>query len=190
MLKNIISAIFLFSLSTAYAYVSVGPAIRPPPFSGFRERESVSGFGQVDLGDIILESLNIAGPVTFVDLTVKGYASVGPMSGERGQFHHLHVAGPLDIYDVRCDYLAEVRGPLTAEKCTFQDIKVTANEIVLDECLVRNIFIRSDGKSSPTLILKGKTVIKGNVQFLSEKGRIMGKRSQIQGKIINGEFCN
>lgn len=139
--------------------------------------------GPANLKLVKAKSLKIDGPLQFHNLSVAGDAVVlGTFKGDKGKFGGLKVTGSFDADHVICENLtvvgpvtvsslmvrnkAEIEGSLDAKHCEFKNLSVKGETISLDEVLIENLTVSGNKK----LILKGASVISGDIVFESEKG--------------------
>ncbi|BBB56306.1 hypothetical protein MPCS_01334 [Candidatus Megaera polyxenophila] len=72
-----------------------------------------------------------------------------------------------------------------------QDLEVTSNDITLKDVNLNNIVINDNNGKKQVLHLKGKSLVKRNINFISEKGVIVkGSNVQIKGDITGAIIKN
>jgi hypothetical protein len=150
------------------------------------------------------KTLEINGPLEFRSLDVADKAILrGAVKGEKGKFGQLDVTGTLDIDHVICGemhvlgavkaiYLevkaqALIEGALDAEHCHFKDVTIKSDQILFNDVTVDNVFVKGN-QPHQLLILKGATVVEGDITFDSGSGivQVDDPEVKIQGKIKNG----
>jgi hypothetical protein len=147
-------------------------------------------------------TLQVNGPLQFNSIGIDGKAQVaGEFNGNKGQFGNLFVTGSMNVDHVLADnititgpvvatYLevkndAIINGPLNAHHSEFNRLSVSSNNIVLDDVLVNEIIVNKNEKNQ-ILILKGSTVVSGDITFESADGNVSIENSKvrIKGKVI------
>ena len=72
-----------------------------------------------------------------------------------------------------------------------QDLEVTSNDITLKDVNLNNIVINDNNSKKQALHLKGKSLVKRNINFISGKGVIVkGSNAQIKGDITGAIIKN
>lgn len=161
--------------------------------------------GPANLSLIKAKTLNVNGTLRFESLDVSGIATInGPVSGSKGKFHTLTISGAVDVDHALCDDLiargaikasylivknhTEIEGLLDASHSEFNTLDIKADSITLDEVSINNINILK----GRTLILKGLTVVNGDIVFDGGKGivKIHNPEVKINGSIKGGALQN
>lgn len=193
MQKIIILLFFLlgiFNIQNVSGEVFNGPANLSLKFY-----DALSINGPANLKMVKAQSLEIKGTLQFHRLSVAGKADIkGSITGDYGQFGLLNVLGSLEVDHVICDDLivkgainaqyldvknqANIEGLLNVQHGKFKNITVKADKITLDEVIVDTIIV-SKNQSNQVLVLKGKTVINGDIIFESGTGLVQAEGSDV-----------
>lgn len=166
--------------------------------------DSLTITGPAKLSLIKTKSLKVTGPLHFHNLAVSGDAEVvGPVTGDRGQFGQLKVTGDIDVDHFICqdlkaigsvkgtnmliNGLADITGRFEASRSKLKNLSIEGNEVILNEVVAGNITIRKTQKSQ-ALILKGMTIINGDIVFESGSGiiEVLNPLIQLNGKLTGG----
>ena len=159
--------------------------------------------GQANLKLVKTQTLTVNGTLTFSSLDVAQNAEInGPLKGNKGKFGDLTVHGPVEVTYVICNKLnvtgpvtasylevldeAVIYGTLTADNSKLHNLTIETENFTLDAVRVDNIVVKSSSASKEqTLILKGKTIISGDITFESGKGivSVQGSEVQIKGHV-------
>lgn len=162
----------------------------------FYDTLSIDGPAKLKL--VKAQSLEVKGTLTFDKLDVAGKAEVfGTIKGTKGKFDQLDVTGAMDVDHVLCQKLsvkgpvtavyldvkdqADIEGPLTAQHSKFKNLSVKADKIVLDEVVVENIVVVK-GPKNQVLILKGPTIVNGDIVFESGEGTVQIENPEVSIK--------
>jgi hypothetical protein len=157
--------------------------------------------GPAKLRMVKAKSLDVKGSLEFNQLAVKGKAEIiGEFKGKRGKFGKLNVTGLVDAEYVVCDELsvlgpvkiaylevkntANIKGEMQGRHCKIKRLIVQAARIVLEDVEIGSILVKKDGRHEE-LILKGTSLIDGDIEFESGTGtvKIEGSAVKIQGEI-------
>lgn len=193
----------IFTISNANCSYYTGPT----SLSNVEDENDITIIGPAKLKKVQTSYLNITGPLEFSDLKVATYANIlGPILNSRdGVFKQLVLVGPIDAEHIRADEMIvtgpvnvknldisgemSVIGPTKISDARLQNLNVTSNDIILENVQINNITVKEDKEQSPkvqNLVLKGKNIINGDINFISGKGIITidGASTKILGKII------
>lgn len=191
----------LFLLLSFFIYLSViGEDYNGPTNLFLRFYDNLAINGPSNLHLVKAKSLEINGPLEFHSLDVSGKAEIkGPVKGDKGKFGQLAVMGTLDVDHViteelsvkgavKATYLdvtnkAEIDGVLDTKHSKFKTLVVNADKTVLDEVIVDSIFVKK-GPKNQILILKGPTVVNGDIEFESGDGIVQMESPEVQLKGI------
>lgn len=203
-MKHFLLGLCLFASSLIQAETYNGPT----ELSNKRAKDIVIN-GPADLKNIEADTLTVKGPSNFENLTVNESSQFfGPVHGENGRLGNLTTKGPIsgknlivNKLDVRGNVSvtrmevkqnAEIRGALVAVDSKFRDLTIYADEIILEDVKMGNLLVKSEGTKVQNLILKGKTVISGNVTFEGGNGVIVkeGTSAIIKGNLQGGKLAN
>lgn len=159
--------------------------------------------GPAKLKLIKAKSLDVKGTLDFHSLDIADKAVVnGPVSGEKGKFGKLEVTGPFvvdhvisdDLYvtgPVKATFLevksdAEFIGPVFVQHAKFHDLVATAEKITLEDVTVQDLTVEKTDQDQ-VLVLKGNTVVNGDIEFASGKGIVQADSTvEIKGKVKGG----
>ena len=96
------------------------------------------------------------------------------------------VKGNCDVTRAKMEAHAKIFGGFKALRSEFNDLEVNSNEITLSDSVAHDI-IMSEHSRPQLIILKGKTIISGDIIFKSGKGEVMADKAVvIKGKIEGG----
>lgn len=174
-----------------------------------KQEGEITVHGPAVLDQVKADTLVIMGPLEFKEIAITDKAEiVGPIkAGTLGRFKTLKVTGPVHLKKIEADslqvigpaYLEEaiikgdsvIMGPLVAQKVRFENVTITADNIQLADVTVGNIYVKKTvGSKAPVIVLKGKSTVKGSIQFEAKNGQVIlqGKNATIQGKVFGGQI--
>jgi hypothetical protein len=165
--------------------------------------EDVSGSGSMDIENSAFNTLIVSGSLDFTNIKIKEILTVtGSASGKGLECKRLIVSGSLtgeniivtgdavlsggfEVTNAKMQGHTNISGGLEAKHSEFHEIEMDSNEITLIDTMVHNIIIKASSKyDTQKIILKGKTIISGDIIFESGKGQIVAdKQVVIKGKI-------
>lgn len=202
-MKRVITSLFFVCCLTLCLSV-FGEVFNGPTNLTLKIYDTLTIHGPAHLKLVKAKEFEISGPLEFHRLAIEGKAVVaGTMKGDNGKFGQLSVTGTMDVDHVVCDELtvkgpvkatyldvhnrADIEGALEVQHGKFKTLSVTSDNIVLDDVVVESIAV---GKSQnlQTLILKGETVVNGDIVFASGNGVVQTEGSQVRiiGKVEGG----
>lgn len=155
--------------------------------------ESLSVMGPLEFKELeVKKSLNVIGPVTKSEEAILGEAKItGQFNVKKVSLEALQVIGHVDLDGVKVKGETVILGPLTAKNSQFNNITITSEKIQLTNVTVNNIYVKQikDNKQQPTLILSGKTVVTGGIEFEGKNGIVIvqGKEVEMKGQVNGGE---
>ena len=155
------------------------------------QHKAIKVSGAADFSNAHFKSLSVNGALDLNNSKVDERIKVhGAASLNKVQVGSVKVYGALHAKGVVVHGTAKIAGALVAHNSKFQDIKISTVECALENTTTKNIVFETDShKKQQKLVLKGKTVINGDITFESENGEvILDKTSTIKGKIIGGKI--
>jgi hypothetical protein len=142
--------------------------------------------------NITMDNLTVNGSLNFFNLTIKDKLQVnGSAGGKTLICNTIKINGSLNGENITINGEAKINGGLSVLNSSLQDIKISSNNIVLNNSKANNIIInkQSDKNKVQKLLLKGKTIIYGNIIFESNNGEIyLDSAAEINGKITGGNI--
>lgn len=180
---RILLILFLFTTANAEEFI------------GYAKLEN-KNFDQLNIsGNALLkiisaDSLKLDGSLKFEDLNVKNQINInGYANGKNLQAENLVVNGSISGKNLAISGNTTVHGNLKVIDSKFSVIEARANEIILNNSIVQNIGFKNTEKNIQKLVLKGNSVIEGDVNFESGHGEVfVSKTSVIKGQIIGGKI--
>jgi hypothetical protein len=146
--------------------------------------------GSLDFADIkVIEILTVIGSAKGKGLESKRLVVSGSCIGENiivtGD---AIVEGGLEVINSKMQAHTTIVGELKARRSKFHDLEVDSNEIILSDSTTHNITINESSEyDTQKIILKGKTIISGDIIFKSGRGQVVkDKDAVIKGKIEGG----
>lgn len=155
---------------------------------------------------------NVTGPLKFKDLKVGGATVIiGPAKGKKGQFidiekngpfkaeefvaNHFKGTGPTSFEKAQIKGDIDLVGPFISEDSNFQKMILTignndeskniAGKCELKDSTSKDIYIRKNmPDETQLLVLAGKTIVDGNIEFESGKGIVEADKDVV----IKGEI--
>lgn len=192
---------FLTLLCLFISPFAEGAIFNGPKNLTLRSYDTLSINGPANLKLVKAGSIEIKGDLQFHSLDVSGNAEIkGILKGDKGKFGSLDVHGTVDVDHVICGELhvqgpvkaaylivkdhAEIMGPLDAQHGKFKSLTISAERAILEDVTVENITIQK-GQKNQTLILKGPSVVNGDIIFEAGDGivQIQSPEVQIKGQI-------
>lgn len=148
--------------------------------------ENKNIIGPVSLNKTKGESISVTGSVKGSDIVFGTIACVGSVKLSSSKIANLDVVGLVKISD--CEISGEILivGMLKAKNSHMHNISITASLVELDNSKAKNITIKkqSEANQMQTLVLKGNTVVDGDIIFESGQG-IVEKASTVK---MNGSI--
>lgn len=203
-MQKITFLIGFFILSCFSNQKILGEVFTGPTDLAFKVFDDLSIKGPAKLKMVKAKTLEVQGPLKFHNLAVAEKAIIkGAMQGDKGKFGPLEIEGFAEIDHVICDTLkvkgavnanyldvnkdAAIEGALHVHYGKFQNLIVKGNEITLEDVTINNIII-SKNQPPSVIILKGRTLVNGNITFESNDGVVTVENSEvlIKGEIIGG----
>ena len=150
-------------------------------------------YGQTNCYQGSLDHLNANGMVSLSGTEVRGNAEIhGQLSANGASFQSLSIHGTAELNQVTASKDIAVKGFLVMKNTKVENINATANRIELHDTEVADIVMLKQQNDEPqTIILSGKTKIRGKIFFEQGNGRVVKAPSaNISGKIIGGTQIN
>lgn len=164
--------------------------------------------GGLEVEHSSFKSLIVHGGLEFEDLIVSGDLKIhGGAEGNNLKAMNMKVHGGIDATKVFIEKNTSIHGKsklyhsvfqgefesygkMQAKDSKFQEIFTSARKVILDDCIIENniIFDITHNNAPQEIILKGKTVVKGNIEFVSGKGIVnMGRSVKVLGSVKGGK---
>lgn len=194
-MKNVkVSLFFLLCISMCLS--AFGEVFNGPTTLSWKVYDSLAVNGPANFKLVKAKTLQVNGPLQFHNLDVAGKAEVdGSMKGDKGKFGQLFVTGPMDVDHVICGELsvkgpvkatyldvqnhAEIVGPLEVQHGKFKSLAVNADKIILEAVTIETIVVNK-GNNNQTLVLRGQTIVNGDIVFESGNGIVQIESSDVR----------
>ena len=145
--------------------------------------------GPLSAKHINCDDLAVIGTTETQDLVVKRSIDItSSFTGKKIKCATLVVTGTIDITDFNISEDAKIIGHTKVSYGSINDVEMWSNETIFQDVELNNITINKNqdknNDKNEHLYLKGKTLVKGNITFISGKGIIIkGPNVQINGKV-------
>lgn len=167
-------------------------------FNGFVDLENVElektqVNGGAEFKNSKFQSLEVNGTLNFKNLTVSESVEInGTIKGKNIKCNNLIVSGSLEGHNIHVNGYTIVSGYLSVHDSFFEELKINSDKIFLNNTTTKKIVIKaSKNKVKQQLILKGKTMVNGDIIFESESGEILlDKQAKITGQVIGGRIIH
>jgi|GEM_PF-3200498 len=158
----------------------------PLEFADLEVKEQMTIYGPLINGqNLKCKKFNIIGPMKSKNINCDKFSAIGTIELQRLTVKQdMDIIGSLYITDFNIGRNIKIIGLLEATNGTIKDLEVTSSDITLQDVNINNIIINVNKGKQQTLYLKGKSLVKGNINFISGKGLIVkGSDVQIKGEI-------
>jgi hypothetical protein len=142
--------------------------------------------GPLKIENQSLETLNVEGPLQLINCSIKKLLVQGPLIAKNTEFHTLYVKGSINVDNCLISSI-HVSGDLIAINSNFLDtIYAKSSSITLSNSNTQKIIIESSGDNEQVLSLNGKTVINGDIIFLSSNGLVKAESQVVMKGTLEG----
>jgi len=159
-------------------------------FTFAKANNKESYYGHIDLSNVTLEIAEINGSGNIKDSSFNSLSIFGFLEAQNIMTNDLFGSGYIRATNITVNSQTMIQGRLEAKnsKLGYMGIGVNPDIISLENSMAKNI-VFEDSSKDQELILKGSTVIEGDITFKSKKGKVIADNTVvIQGKIIGGEL--
>ncbi len=161
--------------------------------------------GSVFLKHQKFNDLTTNGSLEFSDLTITGkFVSHGSVIGTKLTCNHFSNSGSLQVKDFKASHgivegalygehivvleNLKISGECDVSKSKFGTIEINSDTATFEDSEIANIIVKFANKSQK-IILKGKTIVAGNIIFESGYGKIyLSSKTKIIGKVKGAEL--
>ena len=146
-------------------------------------------YGQTTCGMGEVQTLNAAGIVHLKKTIVNRFAMVqGDLFAQNSTLPLTTIQGNAALKNTIVKGKILVIGDLKCLHCILHDdLTLISNHALLQNSELNNILVKDSHEYQQTLTFQGKSVVNGNIQFLSKNGKIKYcSQTQFKGKITGG----
>ena len=129
--------------------------------------------GSASFQNMHFKSLDVSGSLNFENLTITEALHVsGAAKGKILKCKSLDVSGTFNGEDITINGKTVISGELNTKNSSFQDIEIKSSKSTLKNSTAHNIIVQPTTDKPQKLILKGSTIISGDVVFQSGDGEV------------------
>lgn len=185
----------LLRLTTLFIFIATFNFSNANEFNGLVKLENVElkttrVNGNAEFKNSKFQSLTVNGKLNFKDLTVSGLVKInGTANGKNIECDRLIVYGNLEGYKIKVNGESILVGYFNVYDSVFKELNVHSGKISLTNTSTNNIVIKTlKNKIKQQLILKGQTIVNGDVIFESGSGEVLlDSQAKITGQIIGSK---
>ncbi len=147
--------------------------------------KSLTAYGTLNFDNIIIdETLKVDGAANGKILACKAFHVNGALNVQNLKSSEAIVKGAFNGEDVVITGKTIIEGELNAKNSSFQDIEIKSTKSSLDDSTAHNILVNPTKNKPQKIILKGNTVISGDIVFEAGDGEVhVGDKVKIKGHV-------
>lgn len=148
--------------------------------------------GALSAKKVTFADVQVNGSSELINSTVKGQMNIdGGLNVEQGEFEALNVNGGVSLSQAHIKGEAVINGGLIARDTSFEKhLSVAAEKIEFDNVKLLSLHVQCVGKRAKMqqVLLKGNTLVKGDIVFDGKGKVLMETGAKIQGTVKNGKI--